>query len=326
MSFFRIMKISVIGCGRWGSFICWYLDKIGEDVSLYGSPDSPRMKEFEQKRSNGLVTLSHSVNLIYSLKEVLTAETIVVSVPSQSFRKLLKEIKENKINCQDKIFVLCMKGIEIESRKRLTEVFEEEMGSSHKVAVWLGPGHPQDFVQNVPNCMVIDSKHTELKETLARRWTSSLVRFYIGNDLIGNEIGAAAKNVIGIAAGVLDGIGQSSLKGALMSRGTLEISRLIEAMGGKAISAYGLCHLGDYEATVFSKHSHNRAFGEAFAKGEHFQALAEGYYTAKALQLLAEEMHVELPICNAVYEMLYRGLDIKTGIDHLFNRSLKQEF
>ena len=219
-----------------------------------------------------------------------------------------------------------MKGIEIESKKRLTQVFYDVLGTKVRVAVWLGPGHPQDFAKDIPNCMVIDSENDDLKRLLVLRWNSSLIRFYIGTDLIGNEIGAAAKNVIGIAAGVLDGIGQSSLKGALMSRGTLEISRLIEAMGGNPVSAYGLCHLGDYEATVFSHHSHNRKFGESFAKGEHFDALAEGYYTAKAIKLLSEEMNVDLPICTSVYEMLYEGLEIQSGIDSLFRRELKQEF
>jgi len=219
-----------------------------------------------------------------------------------------------------------MKGIEIESKKRLSEVFEETIGMSDQVAVWLGPGHPQDFVKGVPNCMVIDSKNESLKRELIHQWSSPLIRFYIGNDLIGNEIGAAAKNVIGIAAGVLDGIGQSSLKGALMSRGTKEIARLIEALGGNPFSAYGLCHLGDYEATVFSKHSHNRKFGESFAKGERFEGLAEGYYTAKALMLLSKEKNVELPICTAVYEMLYEGLNIREGLSRLFQRNVKEEF
>lgn len=320
------MKISVIGCGRWGSFICWYLDKIGEDVSLYGSRSSSRMQAFCRTRSNGIITLSDSVEFIFDLKEALEADTVVISIPSQKFRSLLHEIKNCGIPFENKNFVLCMKGIEIESKKRLTQVFCEVLGTKARVAVWLGPGHPQDFAKNIPNCMVIDSENDELKRLLVLRWNSSLIRFYIGTDLIGNEIGAAAKNVIGIAAGVLDGIGQSSLKGALMSRGTLEISRLIEAMGGNPVSAYGLCHLGDYEATVFSCHSHNRKFGESFAKGEQFDALAEGYYTAKAIKLLSEETNVDLPICTSVYEMLYEGLEIQSGIDRLFRRELKQEF
>ena len=124
--------------------------------------------------------------------------------------------------------------------------------------------------------MVIDSDDDRVKRELVEKLSSNLIRFYIGADLIGNEIGAAAKNVIGIAAGMLDGVGQTSLKGALMSRGAREIARLIKAMGGSELSAYGLCHLGDYEATVFSPHSHNRRFGEAFAKGKRFTSWPRG--------------------------------------------------
>ena len=96
--------------------------------------------------------------------------------------------------------------------------------------------------------MVIDSKDEDLKRRLVAEFSSDLIRYYYGQDLLGNEIGAASKNVIGIAAGMLDGLGLSTLKGALMSRGTREIARLIKAMGGNELSAYGLCHLGDYEA------------------------------------------------------------------------------
>lgn len=144
--------------------------------------------------------------------------------------------------------------------------------------------------------------------------------------MIGNEIGAAAKNVIGIAAGILDGSGLSTLKGALMSRGTREVARLISAMGGNQLSAYGLCHLGDYEATVFSKFSHNREFGERFAKGESFGKLAEGYYTVRALMALSERYSVEMPICREVYETIYEGKSCRDAIDSLFGRSIKSEF
>ena len=97
-------------------------------------------------------------------------------------------------------------------------------------------------------------------------------------------------------------------------------------MGGKANSAYGLCHLGDYEATVFSKFSHNRAFGEAFVKGEKFEKLAEGYYTAEAIYKLCERLNVDMPICREVYEVLYNGKATSDALNTLFARSLKQEF
>lgn len=174
--------------------------------------------------------------------------------------------------------------------------------------------------------MVIDSKSEEVKEKLIASLSGGLIRFYYGTDLIGNEVGAAAKNVIGIAAGMLDGMGLTSLKGALMSRGTREVSRLIEAMGGNGFSAYGLCHLGDYEATVFSPYSHNRRFGEMFVRGEAYTELAEGYDTVKALCLLADRHHVDLPICRAVYAVLYDGAQPKEQMGQLFTRSLKREF
>ena len=111
-----------------------------------------------------------------------------------------------------------------------------------------------------------------------------------------------------------------------MSRGTREIARLIKVMGGNELSAYGLCHLGDYEATVFSKFSHNRSFGEAFVKGEAYTSLAEGYYTVCAMVRLAEKYKVELPICSAIYEILYNGKNASETINELFNRSFKKEF
>jgi len=320
------MKVTVIGCGRWGSFIGWYLDQIGHNVSFYGPADTPHMKRYMETRTNGMITLRDSIGLITDLNEALKAETIVISVPSQSFRGLLHEILDTGIDVTNKTFILCMKGIEIETGERLSQVFEEVIQGNQNLAVWLGPGHPQEFIKGIPNCMVIDSKNDALKEHLVQSFKGPLIRFYYGSDLIGNEIGAAAKNVIGIAAGVLDGIGRSSLKGALMSRGTREIARLIEACGGNQLSAYGLCHLGDYEATVFSKFSHNRAFGEMFAKGETFPDLAEGYYTVKAIMHLAEEKGVDLPICSAVYSILYENAKIDDVLNHLFLRSLKQEF
>lgn len=235
-------------------------------------------------------------------------------------------IELSKLELKDKTFVLCMKGIEIATGNRLTEIVEEFIDSTSSVAVWLGPGHVQEFYSGRPNCMVIDSNNNEVKKYLVNLFSSDLIRFYYGNDLIGNEIGGASKNVIGIAAGMLDGLGLSSLKGALMSRGTREVARLIKAMGGSELSAYGLCHLGDYEATVFSEFSHNRRFGELIISNQQFDSLAEGYYTVKALMDLAERLEVELPICEAVFNILYNSAEPKGELEKLFLRSIKNEF
>lgn len=318
------MNITVIGCGRWGSFIAWYLDKIGHTVFLYGRRESARMRALLETRSNGLVTMPETLTLTTDLCAAADSDIIVISVHSQGLRALMRELAS--LNLQNKIFVLCMKGIEIETGMRLSEVCAAECDRSNRVAVWVGPGHVQEFAAGVPNCMVIDSDDEDAKRTLVESFSSELIRFYYGQDLIGSEIGAAAKNVIGIAAGMLDGLGLSTLKGALMARGTREIARLIDALGGSELSAYGLCHLGDYEATLFSPYSHNRMFGEKFVRQEPFDALAEGYYAVDALLRLGKTVGVDLPICSAVYNVLYRNEDPQDALNALFTRSIKNEF
>lgn len=318
------MNISVIGCGRWGSFIAWYLNRIGHNIKLVGRKDSASFLQLQQNRSNGNVTLSDTIKLVSDLSNTIESDVIVISIDSQGLRHLMLQLEPYSLS--NKTIVLCMKGLEIGTGKRLSQVVGEYINKTNNVAVWIGPGHVQDFCSGIPNCMVIDSDDEQVKENLINAFSSDLIRFYVGNDLIGNEIGAAAKNVIGIAAGILDGLNLTSLKGALMTRGTREISRLIVAMGGNELSAYGLCHLGDYQATLFSQYSHNRRFGECIVNGEKYDRLAEGYYTAKALIDLAEQYSVELPICKAVYKVIYRQHDAKTLLERLLMRSIKKEF
>lgn len=318
------MKITVVGCGRWGSFIAWYLNKTGHEITSFGISNDPTFEAFLTNKTNGIVTFGDDISLSCNPSESFyNADAVVISINSQNLRVFLSE--NGKYISPDKIIILCMKGLEIETGKRLSEIVEEFL-PENKTAVWVGPGHPQEFIEGRPNCMVIDSKNKDIVKELVSEFSGPLIRFYYGTDLIGNEVGAASKNVIGIAAGMLDGLSYSSLKGALMSRGTREIARLIKAMGGNEMTAYGLSHLGDYEATVFSKFSHNRMFGETFVRGEKYSSLAEGYYTVKALMKLKDMYDVELPICEAVYNVVYNGADISGTMAELFMRSVKNEF
>lgn len=318
------MKITVIGCGRWGSCIAWYLDSLGHSVSLYGRKNSQNMQRIIAERKNEYITFPESLGLTTNLNDALSSDVIVISINSQGLRALCREL--SALDIREKTFVLCMKGIENTTCKRLSEVVSEELDKTNNVAVWLGPGHVEEFFRGIQNCMVIDSADDATKSMLIDAFSGGIIRFYYGTDLIGNEIGAAAKNVIGVSAGMLDGLGMTSLKGALMSRGAREIARLIKACGGNELSAYGLCHLGDYQATVFSEYSHNRTFGESFVRGEKFDRLAEGYYTVPALIKMAEEHNVELPICSSVYNILYGGVSVKDALTALFDRSQKLEF
>ena len=317
-------KITVIGCGRWGTCIAWYLDRIGHDVTLYGRASSRNLQTLMETRKNEYLTLSDTVKLTSELDAVDDSSVIVISIGSQKLYEIADQLAAR--NIRNKHIVLCMKGIEIRTGRRLSQVVMDAVDHSNKVAVWIGPGHVQEFFRGVPNCMVIDSTDELTKDELIKSFSSELIRFYYGKDLIGNEIGAAAKNVIGIAAGMLEGLDMASLKGALMTRGTLEIARLIGAMGGDERSAYGLCHLGDYEATLFSEHSQNKNFGKSVVQGTGYSKLAEGYYTVKALRNLGKTYGVSLPICEAIYQVLYENWSAKDALDSLFARALTNEF
>lgn len=318
------MKVSVLGCGRWGSFLAWYAASIGHDVTLWGRADSPNYQRLENERRNEYLALPPEVNLSSSLPRALDDDHTIISISAQNLRAFAREL--SLLKPSRKNFILCMKGIESTTGKRLSQVFSEAIGTSCSVSIWVGPGHVQDFIAGVPNCMVIGSEDIETTKAIVETFGSDLIRFYYGQDMIGNEIGAAAKNVMGIAAGMLDGLNYGSLKGALMARGAREIARLVRVMGGNELTVYGLSHLGDYEATLFSAHSHNRRFGEAHVRGERFGRLAEGVETVKALRILSDRHELELPICNAIHSILFEGLDSKEVLLDLFLRPLKFEF
>ncbi|WP_430510290.1 NAD(P)H-dependent glycerol-3-phosphate dehydrogenase [Gottfriedia solisilvae] len=320
------MNISVLGCGRWGTFIAWYINKVGHQVMLWGRENSRNYHSLKENRKNDYLSLPDTIELNNSIETAVSfADTIIISISAQELRSFAKQLHALS-GIQGKTFILCMKGIEANSGKRLTQVFSEEVGKQVNVAIWVGPGHVQDFVNDIPNCMVISSENIEVTKEIVNAFNSDLIRFYYGQDLIGNEIGAATKNVMGIAAGMLDGLQYSSLKGSLMARGTREISRLVRAMGGNDITIYGLSHLGDYEATLFSEHSHNRKFGQAYAQCEKFEKLAEGVSTVKALKELSVKYDVELPISSALYEILFEEKDAKETLVNLLLRPVKFEF
>lgn len=319
------MNISVLGCGRWGSFIGWYLSNNCHNVIQWGIEGHPSYDILKKEGRNEYVHLNPAIKLTSDLEyAVKSSDVIIISISSQALRSLMTEVV--KFDTSGKTFVLCMKGIEEKSGKRLSEIVNEAGVPLDNIAVWVGPGHIQSFVKGLPNCMVIDSTNKKLVKHLADSFRSSLIRFYYGDDIIGSEIGAAAKNVMGIAAGMLDGGGFSTLKGPLMARGAREVARLIVAMGGNELSAYGLCHLGDYETTLFSEYSNNRNFGQAFVKGEKFSKLAEGVSTASAMKFLGEKYNVDLPITNAVWSIVNEGLDPMQVFLSVFSRSTRKEF
>ncbi len=320
------MKFTVLGPGRWGSFIAWYLNKIGNNVTLWGRESDPKLQAFLTEGKNEYVTLPSEIKLSSNLEESLSpAEYVIISISAQNLRDLMQNVKSVE-GFENKKYILCMKGIEDKTGARLSSIMIDSGVDKNNIAVWVGPGHIQSFVAEIPSVMIIDAYNDELSKFLATNLRSTLIRFYQGKDIVGSEIGAAAKNVMGLAAGLLDGMGYSTLKGGLMARGSREVSRLIEACGGNPLSAYGLCHLGDYEATLFSEFSHNRKWGELFAQDKSFDKLAEGVDTSAALLKLASLHGVELPITQTVYDVIHKNITKQEAIKQLFARDNLYEF
>lgn len=318
-------RITVIGCGRWGSGLAHYVSGLGYECLMYGKKTSKSFISLSESRKNSYLTLPEDVKFTSDLSYALEfSEKIIISINAQQLPLLFEEISNTGV--VNKIYILCMKGLIEETGERLSCVAAKYLDYMSRVAVWVGPGHVENFVKKIPSCMVISSVDTELASGLCREFSSQLIRLYLGTDLIGTEVGAAAKNVIGICAGMLDGVNLSTLKGPLMARGAAEVSRLVEAMGGDKMTVYGLSHVGDYEATLFSPHSHNRAYGESFVKGESFGLPAEGVATSGAIVRLSEKYNVEMPICRAVHGILYKSADPEYELEHMFTRSLKAEF
>jgi glycerol-3-phosphate dehydrogenase (NAD(P)+) len=319
-------QISVIGCGRWGTFLAWYAANRCNinNVLLYGIEDSPTYVELRDNRKNEYLTLSDNMLLTTDIEEALKNDFIIISISCQNLRSLARQL--NQYNLNGKIFLLAMKGLEEPTAEILANVFLSEMTQKVHVTTLGGPGHVEDYMRKVPSAAVIDSYEPEAQDYAIKLLQSDLIRFYYGTDIIGNQIGAALKNVIGLAAGILDGLDWYGLKGALMARAPIEVGRLIQFKGGNPASAYGLAHLGDYEATLFSKNSRNSMFGEMFAKGERYGKLAEGVDTLRAVKAIADRENLDMPICQALYKVIFEEADIKSTIRSLFDRTLKKEF
>jgi len=322
------MKVTILGCGRWASFHAWYQAKVlGNDVLVWGLDDA-MFREISTTRKNEYITLPKQVQFTSNLQTAIdNAEYIIISISAQAMPQFSRDIA--KCKPRKKTFVLCMKGIIDCTGERLSVVLRREIDKTNKITVWVGPGHVQDFTTGQPNIMLIDGCDPDAVIDVTTKFKSNLIRLYQGDDLLGAEVGAAAKNVLGIMAGMLDGAGMESLKGALMARGIYEVAKLIVAMGGKKITAYGISHLGDFQATLFSVNSHNRKYGEDYYKASQHHActhVAEGVATAKAMHLLATKYKVEMPICKLCYEILHKGKNPNEGMKQLFERDNVKEF
>jgi glycerol-3-phosphate dehydrogenase (NAD(P)+) len=232
------------------------------------------------------------------------------------------------------VYVNLAKGIENDSLKRMSEIVMECGGIDGKNVVTLsGPSHAEEVAKGLPTTLVAGSSDPEIASMVQKVFSSNTLRVYINSDIIGVELGGSVKNVIALAAGVCDGIGfGENTKAALITRGIVEITRLGISIGGKSETFAGLSGIGDLIATCLSRHSRNRYVGEQIGRGRSLEEIlgemtmvAEGVKTSSSVKALSEKQSVEMPICDAVYESLYEGLDPKEAVNRLMTRELGSE-
>lgn len=327
--------ISVIGDGGWGTSLAILLCKKGYKVSLWGAfadyVDYMKRKRINKRFLPG-VKIPAQIQLTHSIDEAILGKSIVIfAVPSQYMRGVLCKIKQAGFpeNC---IFLSVVKGIELDSLKRTSEVIREELGNV-KLAVLSGPTIAIEVVKGAPSSAVIASQDENLRKSLQEIVSTKNFRIYTNDDVIGVELGGSLKNVIAIACGISDGLGfGTNTKAALLSRGLAEISRLGHAMGAKAGTFSGLSGLGDLVTTCVSPHSRNRFVGEQIGKGKslkqieaHMQMIAEGVPTAKSAYELSLKYKVDTPIIKEVYLVLYKNKSAIKAVRDLMAREKKEE-
>lgn len=321
-------KISVLGCGRWASFHAWYqIEKLYNDVMMWGRAEDVYFADLRKTHKNGYITMPQNLRYSTDLSEAINfADTIIIAISAQAMQEFAQTIAQHEP--QNKTFVLCMKGIDQNTGERLSEILRKNIDNTNHICVWVGPGHIEELTANQPNVMIISGDDQATVKHLINKFESPLISILSSDDLIGVEVGAAAKNVMGIAAGFLDGLGKSSLKGALMARGCYEVSLLIEKMGGNKMTAFGMSHLGDFEATLFSKNSHNRRYGEEYIQDRLSDNIgtAEGVGTTKAMYQLAQKYGVYMPITSTIYRILNLGANKNDVIYDLFKTTTHKEF
>ena len=257
-------------------------------------------------------------------------EVVVLAVPSQAVRETAK--KMSAYIAPDTIIINAAKGLEMNTHKRLSQVIQEEIPLA-RVAVLSGPSHAEEVGRGIPTTVVCSSEDKTVAELVQDVFMSPFFRVYTNQDLTGVETGGALKNIIAIAAGISDGLGYGdNTKAALMTRGATEMARLGQAMGASILTFAGLTGIGDLIVTCTSMHSRNRRAGILLGQGkpleEVLQAVGmvvEGVDTCKAAYELAQQLGVEMPITEQLYQILFKGKDPALAVNELMLRDKTHE-
>lgn len=330
------MNISIIGAGSFGTSMAIHLANNATNIKIWGN-DIDVVNEINEHRSNlryvkNIYNIPQNIQASLDIEEVLEGtKYIILAVPSNAIKSVSKKI--NPYLSQNHTIINLAKGLDETSFKRLSEVIKEETHSK-KVVVLSGPSHAEEIVNNIPTTIVASSTDMTLAEEVQKDLSTKTLRIYTNPDIIGVEIGGASKNIIALAAGILDGLGYGdNAKAALMVRGLHEISKIGLALGAESLTLGGLSGVGDLIVTCTSVHSRNRQAGILLAKGnsmdnvlESVGMVVEGIKSCECFYKLSKELNIELPITNSLYDILFNNSVPKEEISNLLQRDKKSEF
>jgi len=323
------MKCFVIGNGGWGTALGMILAGNGNQVTIWG----PFEEEINAIRSAGEntvylpgVQIPPAIQWTSNPAEAKDADLIVSVVPSRFVRSTLETFKP--VLRADALIVSATKGLDEATHQRMSEVARSVLGRD--IAILSGPSHAEEVARGVPTAVTVAGTRAD---AIQKAFIGKTFRVYTSDDVIGVELGGTLKNIIAVAAGILDGIGLGdNSKAALMTRGLAEITRLGVALGAKPETFSGLSGVGDLIVTCGSRHSRNRSVGERLGKGESLQQImggmkqvAEGIWNAKAARDLAREHGIEMPITEEVCQIVENGKDPRQALKDLMGRDPKAE-
>ena len=326
-------KVGVVGSGTWGSALTLVLSENGHDVTVWSKfQDEIDMlnRTHEHNKLPGVI-LPDSVCFTTDLKAAVEGmDLVVIAVPSVFVRNTAREMKP--FVKEGQILTCVSKGIEESTQMILSDQIEQEIPQA-VVTVLSGPSHAEEVGKRIPTTLVVGAKCQNVARKVQDIFMSNVLRVYTSPDMLGIEIGAALKNVIALAAGVLDGVGfGDNTKAALITRGMAEIARLGVAMGGNAHTFYGLSGIGDLIVTCESRHSRNRMAGYLIGQGRTLQEaldevgmVVEGVYSAKAALALAQKYGINMPIVETVNQVLFDNLPVMEAVNNLMSRNKKDE-
>ena len=328
-----VSMVAVLGAGSWGTTLAVHLAQLGNGVALW-DVDETHLSQLDRDRENRKflagIALPRGINVQPKLEVALAgAEFTFFVVPSHGMRTCAERVAATGARSR---YVCAAKGLELRTLKRMTQVLSESLVESD-VVLLVGPSHAEEVSRGVPTSIVAAAESHERAHRVQVLCSSSRLRVYTNGDVPGCEYGAALKNVIAVAAGICDGLGYGdNTKGALLTRGLDEITRLGVALGGKRETFYGLTGMGDLITTGISRHSRNRHVGERLGRGESIEQVlggmhmvAEGVNTAQAAFTLGRREGVETPIIEQVRAILIEGRDPRVALEALMSRELKSE-